>query len=87
MNEKKDYIKDLAVSLGHQGIYWTFDQLANDLNSKGFVTSYGTPYIGGRGVAKLVSAVYKRLDAQGLNREKDLVATVFTNANGNYSYE
>ena len=87
MVAKTDYIKKLAGTLSKSGSFMTFDQLANDLNKKGFQTTYGTPYSGGRGVARLVDAVYQRLDAQGLTKERDLVAYVFTNANGDYAYD
>lgn len=87
MEAKTKYISKVANSLVKQGKQMTFDQLATDLNTNGHKTSYGSPYIGGRGVAKLVDAVYWRLDAQGLKTERDNVAASFTDANGNYSYD
>lgn len=64
----------------------TFDQLATLLNANGYTTEYGSPFTGGRGVAKLVHAIWDRLDAQGLIAERDAVVASFTNAVGDYAY-
>ncbi len=53
---KTNYIRNLAATLIARSSFMTFNQLANDLNANGFTTTYGTPYNGGRGVAKLVEA-------------------------------
>jgi hypothetical protein len=86
MIPKTNHIGKLANLLASQGRTMTFDQLASDLNANGFKTTRGAPYQGGRGVAKLVDAVYWRLDAQGRLSDRDDVAQRFTDANGDYAY-
>ena len=86
MVAKTNFVKNLAVSLQRQGKTMTFDQLASTLNANGYPTEYNSPFNGGRGVAKLVHAIWDRLDAQGLIPERDAVAASFTNAVGDYAY-
>lgn len=83
MVNKTSYISSLAKGLINNGKTITFDELAIELNKNGFLTSYGTVYNGGRGVAKLVDAVYHRLK---LKSEKKAVAHAFTNSNGEFAY-
>ncbi|MGC4058200.1 MAG: hypothetical protein QM743_08795 [Chitinophagaceae bacterium] len=87
MIAKTDYIKKLADRLVKQGKKMTFDQLAADLNAKGFRTTYGSAYNGGRGVAKLVDSVYHRLENSGSDTDADNVALAFTNSYGNFAYK
>jgi hypothetical protein len=67
----------------------TFTQLADWLNARGITTSYGTPYIGGRGVAALVRAAYNfayyemSLGDEGAHP----ITRAFTDQNGNFAYE
>ena len=67
----------------------TFDQLAAWLNEQGITTNRGTPYSGGRGVAKLCNAAYDFVhDELGLGDEGAYpIAAVFTDRNGNHAYD
>jgi hypothetical protein len=67
----------------------TFDELADWLNANGITTSYGTVYCGGRGVARLIDAVYNFVCDELDLGEKGAypVAVTFTDRNGHYSYE
>jgi ABC-type uncharacterized transport system YnjBCD substrate-binding protein len=78
-----------AASLAAQGVTETFDDLAAWLNRNGFRTGYGTPYTGGRGVARLVHAVYAYAhDELGMGDAGAApVAEAFTNRNGAFAYE
>ena len=88
MEAKINHIKRLANELASRDEKMTFAELANNLNTNGFTNNYGNPYQkGGRGIAKLVDSIYQRLNKQGLTNERDNIAEVFTDANGNYSYE
>lgn len=78
-----------AISLIAGGITVTFDDLALWLNQRGFKTSYGATYQGGRGVARLVDAAYAYArDELGLGDAGAApIAEAFTNRWGKYAYE
>lgn len=78
-----------ATSLIARGVTSTFDDLAIWLNQKGFKTSYGTAYQGGRGVARLVDAAYAYVrDELGLGDAGAApIAEAFTNRWGAYAHE
>jgi hypothetical protein len=78
-----------AASLIARGATITFDDLARWLNQRGLKTSYGTPYQGGRGVARLVDASYAYVrDELGLgDAGASPIAEAFTNRWGEYAYE
>ena len=84
------FVKTLADQLNTQGKTISLADLAATLNRFGFTTGRGTPYqIGGRGIAKVVSATYVYVES-GLGLG-DLgaapVALAFKDQNGFYAYE
>lgn len=86
---KFDAVRDLADSLVASGTTMTFDDLARWLNQRGFQTSYGTPYQGGRGVARLVHAIFDYVrDELGLGEDgASRVAEAFTGCGGTFAYD
>ena len=87
---KFEAIRRLAAALVASGQTLTFADLAAWLNTAGYTTGYGTPYaVGGRGVARLVHAVYDWVCSElGLGEAAAApVAEAFTNARGGYAYD
>ncbi len=83
MEAKTKFIQKLADTLVKKGKQMKYAELANELNKKGFLTTRGYSFnVGGRGIAKLVSAVWYRLDEQGLTGDRNNVEVSFTDENG-----
>lgn len=83
---KISLIKEIAENLVSNKTKMTFNQLAKYLNDTGHRTTYGTKYIGNRGVAKLVSSVYKKLKKANDIQSAEKVAKAFTDNNGNHPW-
>ncbi len=87
---KYDYITELGKFLSDHDKVMSFSALARHLNQNGFKTSWGTYYVdtvrGGRGIAKLITAVYNRLDVKGKPEEARKVAKSFVTESGKFAY-
>jgi hypothetical protein len=83
---KYAFIRDLAIRLRRAGSTMTVQNLAIQLNSNGYLTSYGTNYMGARGTYTLVHAVYDWLAGTGQQNDADCVAEAFTKWDGSYAY-
>jgi len=87
MNEKKNYIWQLAAFLDNYGMKMSGEELADHLNRNKFLTSYGTEYQGGRGTYKLIQETYNWVQNElHLTDEADKIAKVFVKADGTYAY-
>ena len=88
-DQRMRFVYGRAAWLTARGRTETFAALASSLNREGFTISYGTPYQGGRGVARLVSATYAYArDELGLgDTEPPVIAEAYTNKDGEYPYE
>jgi len=66
----------------------TFDGLAMWLNQNDFATTYGRPYRGGRGAARVAHAAYAYVrDELGLgDAGASPIAEAFTDKNGAYAW-
>ena len=84
--EKENLILEIAKSLIKNGKTLSFDELAKLLNSTGHKSSYDSSYNGGRGVAKLVSSVYKGAQSKGMKTEASNIAKAFTGKNGKFPW-
>ena len=61
------------------GSTFTGRQLVGWLNQSGYRTNTGRPYLaGGRGIYRLISATYDRLERQGLHQDAINIAQRFT---------
>ena len=82
-------VYDWATSLAGSGVTRTFADGIVWLNGNGFTTSYGTPYVGERGVARVVHAAYYYVkDEMGLGEDgAAVIAKAFTDRNGAYAHE
>ena len=87
MEIKKEFIADLANRLIAAGGTMTGQNLVDELNLNGHLTSYGTQYAGGRGVFRLIHATYDSLVAEGRQLEADDVADAFTDAYGHPAWD
>ncbi len=88
MECKKHHIWELAKSLTGNGAHMSGRELADDLNTNGYLTSYGEAYKGGRGTYSLIRATYHWLDTeQHMSQEADKVAVAFVKPDGTYAYE
>lgn len=78
----------LAIASALSGTM-TFAGLASLLNAQGLRTNRGTPYKGGRGVARLLSAAYDHGQyVAGLSSaDLGLIAEKFTDRNGYWAWE
>jgi len=64
----------------------TGNRLAATLNGNGHLTSYGTPYQGGRGTYRLIRLTYDWCQRNGDPMGAEMVAKSFVNAKGQYAY-
>lgn len=83
----KEYIRNLAVFLNHNGTEMSGAELAGHLNRNGFVTGYGEKYKGKRGTYTLLDATYEWLKKEGNLEEAGMVATSFVKPDGSKAYE
>lgn len=89
MIKKTKFIAELAKDLESRKETKTGQQLVDILNTKGFRTSYNTEYSGGRGIYRLLDAVYNRLkeeSGEGEGTDAHNVAVSFTDATGDYAW-
>ena len=62
-------------------------ELAEHLNRNHFMTSYGSPYAGGRGTYTLINATWHWVhDELGLEEEAKAIAEAFVKPDGTYAY-
>ena len=88
MNEKKNYVWQLASFLFSYKMKMSGEELAEHLNRNNFLTSYGTEYQGGRGTYKLIRETYHWLESElKLPNEARKIAEVYVKPNGTYAYE
>lgn len=84
---KHHFIWETAQDLHDKGEQMTGQQLAQLLNEKGFVTDYGSPYAGGRGIYRLVKSTWTWLHKTENNpSEASKVAHAFVKANGQLAW-
>jgi hypothetical protein len=84
---KRQYVTTLALSLYHSGQVMSGRDLASNLNSNGFQTNYGTPYVGARGIYTLIRSIYHWLVSLGNQNDADVIAEVFVKPDGTYAYD
>jgi hypothetical protein len=79
----------LAQELRGVGQRMAFDRLAGWLNARGYRTNSGTPYLGGRGTARLVRAAYDFVACERDEGDEAArpIALAFTRADGRYAYD
>ena len=82
MNASMQEVRNWALAGGQH----TFADLAAHLNGLGIRTSYGVPYRGGRGTAKLVSMTHRALTNSGQLPVARIVARAYTRKNGGFAY-
>ena len=88
MNEKKNYVWQLASFLNSYDMKMSGEELADHLNRNNFLTSYGTEYQGGRGTYKLIRETYHWVhDELHLPIEATKIAEVYVKPDGSYAYE
>lgn len=87
MTETFFYIRDLGVRLYDTNKTISCQELSECLNSKKFTTQRGESYKGGRGIYKLVGAVYRWLCDEGLEDDAYKVAMAFTKIDGSYAHK
>lgn len=87
MNDSQKLVATLAASLMATGETLSCRQLAADLNSEGMLTTYGTPYEGGRGTYKLLATTYAACERRGDHHAARAVAMAFVNARGRHAWE
>jgi hypothetical protein len=88
MNEKKNYIWQLASFLYSCKMKMSGEELADHLNRNNFLTSYGTEYQGGRGTYKLIRETYHWLESElNLPNEATKIADVYVKPDGTHAYE
>src|SRR4051794_29882810 len=62
--------------------------LVQNLTFNKMTTGYGTPYVpNGRGIFRMLTALYAWLVKQGRQFEADAVATAFTKQDGTHAWE
>ncbi|MFN2260435.1 MAG: hypothetical protein ABR595_00015 [Psychroflexus sp.] len=83
---KVTLIKEIAENLVSNNKTMSYDQLAIHLNDIGCKTSFGTKYTGNRGVARLISSVYKKVKSRD-QKAAEKIAKAFTNINGKYPWD
>ena len=83
---KFEFVLNQAARLHKSGKKITGGQLVILLNQNGYTTNYGTQYVGGRGVYKLIHAVYDWQISIGQKNNADIIAYAFTNQDGEYAY-
>jgi hypothetical protein len=88
MNEKKNYIWQLASFLYNYRMTMSGEELAEHLNRNNFLTSYGTEYQGGRGTYTLIRETWNWIEIDlKLPNEAKKVAESFVKPDGSYAYE
>ncbi len=83
---KMNLVLDTAKSLSVTQRTMTGGSLAVILNRNGHITSYGTPYQGGRGTYRLIRLTYDWCQRNGDLMGAEMVAKSFVNARGRYAY-
>ncbi len=84
---KVSLIQEIAQNLVDNNKTMTYDQLAVHLNDTGHRTSFGTKYTGNRGVARLISSVYKKVTQTGDIKNAENIAKAFTNTRGKHPWD
>lgn len=79
-------ITEIANNLVSNKNTMTYDQLATHLNDIGHRTTFGTKYTGSRGVARLISSVFKNVKKEGNIQGANNIAKAFTNKTGTYPW-
>ncbi|MGZ3814083.1 MAG: hypothetical protein ACXVB0_23695 [Mucilaginibacter sp.] len=87
MEAKKEFVTNLANQLVMSKSKMYGQDLVNELNLNGHLTSYKTIYKGGRGVYRLIDETYNNLVTESRQPEADNVANAFVDANGNPPWE
>lgn len=87
MQNKKEYIKDLAAFLYDNKKVMSAGELAEHLNRNNFTTIAGTKFEGGMGTFKLISSVYKWASETYGADAAEKVARAFVTSKGDYAYE
>ncbi len=87
MDEKIDFITNLATTLAEKGQKMNAKELAEQLNEAGFKTEANRSYNGMRGTYQLVRAVHLRLKNKELNKQAEIVAMSFVKYNGKAAWE
>jgi hypothetical protein len=80
------FVAWVAVELGKRQVSMSVPALSKLLNDCGRKTTYGTPYLGGRGTYRLVRGAYHWLDRTGKRDDAIQVAQAFRRPNFDYAY-
>jgi hypothetical protein len=86
VNEKREYIGNLANLEHFDGMTITIPTLAAYLNESGFRTDAGGEYQGGRGTYRLLRSTHDWLNQQGLRDDATAVAQVFVTPDGRHAW-
>ena len=81
-----EFVKNLANSLMTNGLTMRGPELAIQLNQNGFTTIRGTEYKRGRGIYAVLTGVWRRLKARGLDNDAENVALAFVNSDGSHAW-
>lgn len=84
---KVSLIKEIADNVVSNKTSMTYDHLAKHLNDTGHKTTFGTKYTGNRGVARLISSVYKKVVKAGDQKAAEKIAKAFTNTQGKHPWD
>ena len=88
--EKDDFVASLATLLINKfNARMYYMNLISLLNANDYKNSWGGPYKEdpSRGAARVVGAVWNRLNKKGLDHEKNCVASTFTNSVGYHDWQ
>jgi hypothetical protein len=88
MENKKQYVWDIAKFLHRQNITMSGKELANHLNRNKYLTESGRKYSGGRGTYTLINVTWRWVNNElKLADEAGKIARAFVKLDGTYAYE
>jgi hypothetical protein len=87
MNDSMVFVNETASDLKQRGTKLPVPLLAPLLNGAGCLTRYGSEYLGGRGMYRLVHATYYALITERRYEEAEAVAESFVKPDGKHAWD
>ena len=85
--DKREFVLDIAKNLILNNNKMYAQDLVALLNNNNFKTNRNEHYVGGIGIFKLISSIYKWLEVSNRDADAELIAKAFVDAKGEYAYQ